>query len=144
MNNNEVMQLKNVASEAAFAAMVDKTDEQIAHLASQYGETRVFHWLITRGLVMWPELCSQAVYSKQFECLKWLRSIKEDLPNGGVCPWDMSTTEAAAADDTLDILEWLVENGCPIDEDAYHFAHEGDQQQTTAWLRKNYPHICPE
>jgi len=76
---------------------------------NQFGERRMMYSKVQAivGDVKFANICEIAVFQGHIQCLMFARDIG--------CPWDVSTTAAAATAGHLDFLVYAHENGCPWD-----------------------------
>ncbi|KAK9841592.1 hypothetical protein WJX74_008449 [Apatococcus lobatus] len=81
----------------------------------------------------WDEVACVMAASRDLRVLKWLR--EQDPP----CPWDADTSETAAMQGNLPMLQWLHEQGCDINGRAYLAAvfrdWRGPHKPVLQWLQ---------
>jgi hypothetical protein len=71
---------------------------------------------------------TSAISSNNIELIKWLRSIGAQ--------WDEETVDTAVAMGYIDILDYLIKNGCP-NENLDFVAIENNQLDCLKWIHKN-------
>ncbi len=78
-----------------------------------------------------------AVQFGSVSILQWIKDKK--IP----CPaklWSPNICTEAAAKGHLDVIKWLIQNGCPCDERACNAAAKTGQLEVLKWLRQNNYH----
>lgn len=84
--------------------------------ATRGGHVEVLEWLRDRGvLTRSPAMCTVACATGQLRTLAWLRAHR--------CPWNEEASAHAAANGHVDVLNWALENGCPVGADGELCSH---------------------
>eukprot|EP00953_Heterococcus_sp_UTEX-ZZ885_P007680 4633-Heterococcus_DN1.PRE.4 len=78
------------------------------HAAAESGNVELMVWLLQQpGMQLNEEAMTLAVFRGRMAMCQYLHAQQ--------CPWDDSATSQAAKDGHIDILRWLIDNGCPCD-----------------------------
>jgi len=77
------------------------------YLALSSGRIDVIEWIASQypHISLSSQCCAHAAFHGKGDVLRWLRTQE--------CPWDVSTTIAAAEGGHVDLLQWLRSQGCP-------------------------------
>lgn len=74
------------------------------------GNIATMEWALANGCPWEPEnLCLHAVLGDSLSMLQWLR-----LKN---CPWNPMIATACAGKGNVEMLKWVLENGCPLPQE---------------------------
>lgn len=103
-------------------------DEETLDIAVSENNFELSKWAFENGCPLSDSIITFAISSNNIELIKWLRSI------GG--QWDEETTEIAASLGYIDILDYLIQNGCPY-ENLDFTAIENNQLDCLKWIHKN-------
>lgn len=129
MDKNKFPFNKNACNMAAYfnhlnvlKFLIDKEypwDKKIYEYAAKKGNIKILRFLLNisgRDLTMpwWDEntMITAAKYN-QFETLKWLRKHR--------CPWNVKVIYGALECKNIEMVDWCINNGCPIDSSVINF-----------------------
>jgi len=87
-----------------------KRDSKGKFHRSAIGQINVLEWLINKGYDLTKtNICHESAAQGALNVLKWAREKGY--------PWDKSVTQAAIINDSHEVYEWAITNGCPVDHD---------------------------
>lgn len=100
-------------------------------LASEHGHLSILKWSFDNGLQEeWvPRMSTIAAKNGHLEIVKLLFTISPHLCNEWTCSY-------AAMFGHIEILKWLINNGCPYDEFTYKYAAQFGYLEILKWIRE--------
>ena len=123
------------ALEMMHTDLVYTNPNKLAMEASKCGHLQVLVWLLDRdepAFLHEPEVSAIAAQHHNFNILEWLLdndcrlckcTMNYTVQNGTLdmmkrlrahqCPWDVTTVDTAVQYGRHDVLQWLLDNGCP-------------------------------
>ena len=118
------------------------TPEIIYHVV-RHGDVEILKWFLEKNYLEWfrgrknlderfedvPDLCEEAAGYGQLEMLKYLRSQHFE--------WNQLVTRKAVQNGFLDVLQWCVANGCPVDDHLCNLAGYEGHTEIVKWLHAN-------
>lgn len=90
----------------------------IGYKAALSGNRALIRWLQNIDY-FWQEdtdICAGAARAGNLELLKWLK--ENDFP------WDEWVVSHAVQNKHFEVTKWAIENGCPVDDSDYQYAHD--------------------
>lgn len=99
-------------------------------LVAKSGELELLRYLVSRAAALTEKVINAAV--AHLEIVKYLRSFKY-IP----CPWSIQTVVRAIKEGNTEVVEWLVENGCPVDYQVLFAAFENKNWSLVSWFEQN-------
>ncbi len=85
--------------------------ENLIFAAASIGHVELLKYLVTKpGNELSSIVMQSAARSGRIEAMEWLRA---QIPP---CPWHIHTSSAAAQSGNMCALQWLIDQGCPVDE----------------------------
>ncbi len=105
-----------------------KLNNELCAYAAKYGQLETLQWIIDHGGVLDSSAFQMAIKYNYIDIVKLLHKNK--------CHWDTFICLIAATDGHLEILQYLLANGCPHDGVKHHAIHF-NQPEIVAWLTKN-------
>ena len=118
--------------------------------AAHFGHLEILQWAITQGCPLVMEICAVAAGGGHLEVLKWAREqgcpgndaicsfaagegrlevLKWARAQNPPCPWDHWTYDMAKDSGRPEVLQWVIDNGCPT-----HASLEFDPDIISAFL----------
>lgn len=105
-----------------------------------YSDLEILKWLKSLGFTWNATLCNHAVSNDRLDTVRWA------FENG--CPWDALVLRNALAQYpiNMDMLKYLLDHDCPIDESSAHWICE--RTDVLHWIVQHYlnktPQICAQ
>jgi Ankyrin repeats (3 copies) len=100
------------------------------HCAAESGNVELMAWLLQQpGMHLNEEVITLAVFRGRMAMCQYLHAQQ--------CPWGDSAPCQAAKDGHIDILRWLIDNGCPLDAQSMgQSAAEGGSVEVLSYLQQ--------
>lgn len=84
-------------------------DEDIMMYAAKRGHLHILQWLREQGCTWNQDTMFNAASGGNLQVVKWL--------HGEGCPWDPEAVKEALRNDHVELVEWLIVNGCEFERD---------------------------
>ena len=110
-------------------------DEHVAPWAARGGHLDLLRWAAENGCEVDDWAAAYAAEAGQLGVLRWLRERKYPWP-------EERLANMAAAGGHVDVLDWLVSQGCPLTEQTATIAAKRGYLEMLRWLRSWDP-PCP-
>lgn len=104
---------------------------EFAKKAAELGHVGVLLWLTNNNIfeIRNTQVIFTAAKFGQFQVVQWLRSLNP------VCPWDEETFAGAILSQNNQLIQWMMNQNCPIDITAHRSAAEVGSKEIILWLK---------